>query len=554
MGISLRVSLVLAATIAISPACADTKINKDVDTALQESERVRVLVVTRPDPDLPNGGPAIANPTAYLSARLGQAGAGIQPIGRLPVALAELDRGAIERLRADPNVAMVVRDIPVPPVLFETVPLIRADAFHGRQRFGADTTVVVLDTGIEASHAAFSGSVVAQACFSTAGSTIYRVSSLCPNGLNMSLLPDAAEGCPPQLDECSHGTHVAGIVAGHDMVHAGARFSGVAPRARVLPVQVFSLFDDARVCIGGTPCVLSFTSDQMRALEWVYRYRERFNIAAVNMSLGGGYSDKYCDSTSPLTEIIDRLKYKGVLTVIAAGNSGFYDGVSEPACISGAIAVSAMNKQGAIDVSYSNVAQIVDIVAPGTAVVSSVRHGQFAALTGTSMAAPHVAGAVALMREMHPTLSAFELEEKLKQAGGVVSDPRTGMKLRSLELPLSDPLPAMNTVAAGPDSPPQEASASEPVAVSGSFIVQTPQSGSDPELVKNLNEGCTNVDCTVRRIGERSYAVEVTPKPDLTPDQRRTVTISKESLQSILKGATVYDNKSFAPNMPMTKF
>ena len=71
------------------------------------------------------------------------------------------------------------------------------------------------------------------------------------------------------------------------------------------------------------------------------------------MSLGSGYFDAPCDTTSSLTDIIEKLRSKQVATVVAAGNETFFDGISEPACISQAISVSALKHDGELDVSYS---------------------------------------------------------------------------------------------------------------------------------------------------------------------------------------------------------
>ena len=131
--------------------------------------------------------------------------------------------------------------------------------------------------------------------------------------------------CNLSLVGCDHGTHVAGIAAGQT---SPVGFDGVARGANIIAVQVFSRLHDSTgntPCANAersSPCALSFTSDQMQALEYVYNLRNTLNIAAVNMSLGGGKHTSACDSDA-LKPIIDNLPAAGIATVIAAGNKGY---------------------------------------------------------------------------------------------------------------------------------------------------------------------------------------------------------------------------------------
>ncbi|WP_331303646.1 S8 family peptidase [Methylobacterium oryzae] len=197
---------------------------------------------------------------------------------------------------------------------------------------------------------------------------------------------------------------------------------------------MFTQFTGADECGGRDTCILSFTSDQLRALDWVYKQIDKHKIASVNMSLGSGYHDAPCDRTLALTEMIERLKAKGVATVVAAGNDHYYDGIAEPACISSTISVAAENKLGAIDVAYSNRSPLVHFVAPGTDIVSTVPGGGYKTLSGTSMAAPHVAAAFAAVRSQNPGLTVQQIEAKLVANGSLVEDTTTGVKFRALSL------------------------------------------------------------------------------------------------------------------------
>ena len=529
---------------------AQTKIDPGLTQRLLKGELVKVIIVTRPDPDQPDGGASFSNPAGYVASQLGTSSKNVRPLGQLPAVAAEVKSEDVAILWSDPNVQLVTEDVPVPPALFDSVDMIGANTMHASGVHGSKYGVAVLDTGIDSTHDSLSDSIVAQACFSTASSSVYKVQSLCPNGLDMSLLEGAAEGCPHDVEGCYHGTHVAGIVAGHGMTFDGHQnFEGVAPSAHLVPIQVFTLVNDAYNCApNDPPCILSFTSDQLRALEYVYKRRDDFKIAAVNMSLGGGYEDKYCDSESALTGIIERLKSKGILTVIAAGNNGYYDAVTDPACISSAISVAAMKKDGSLDVSYSDVSPLVDLAAPGTNITSTVFNGGYRALSGTSMAAPHVAGAIALLRERHPKFSALEIEAVLKKSGSTVADPRTGTKL--IKLMLSPPVTQAGVELSSDSAEDREEEgggvAGWPILIgsSGSFIVKSTR--SKDELQANLSKNCPQLDCNVKEIGESQYVIELVPKATLTPGERSKLNVDKASVKEMLGGGDVqvFDNRA----------
>jgi len=275
---------------------------------------------------------------------------------------------------------------------------IEADKLSSKSSVGSGVAVAILDTGVDASHPFLNDKVVAEACFSQLKS--------CPNGQTKMEGRGAGQPC---RGDCSHGTHVAGIVAG-----ISREMQGVAKSANIVSVQVFS------IQMGK---VGSMDSDILSGLEWVFFNHKRYNIKAVNMSLGGGAFPEHCDHMSPFKMMIDLLKEQNVAVIVASGNEYLVDAIALPACISSAISVGSINKDFSIS-DFSNAYRQLDILAPGGDILSSVPGDSYKAMSGTSMAAPHVAGAWALLASLYPDASTLQIESALKRSGKSYQDPR----------------------------------------------------------------------------------------------------------------------------------
>jgi subtilisin family serine protease len=211
--------------------------------------------------------------------------------------------------------------------------------------------------------------------------------------------------------------------------------SGVARGSSVIAIQVFSRFSPAQ-CDGAAPCARSYVSDQVAALEYVYALRMTHDIAAVNLSLGGGRyeSTGTCDSANrALKAAIDNLREAGVATVIAAGNGGYAKALSSPGCISSAVSVGAVTKDDVIP-WWSSSASFLKLLAPGSAIVSSVPGGDYAYMSGTSMATPHVAGAFALLHRRDPSATVDAILARLRDTGRLIGDPRNGRSFPRIAL------------------------------------------------------------------------------------------------------------------------
>jgi Subtilase family/Bacterial Ig-like domain len=262
----------------------------------------------------------------------------------------------------------------------------------------------------------------------------YSIASDCPNGQTTQTGTGAGAPCAYSARGCQHGTHVAGIAAGQ-----GLNSSGVAPNANIMAVQVFHRAtgtDCTNANAKEDPCTLSSVSDTMAGMERVYQLRNTHNFAAVNMSLGSGRFTDHCDSDSRKA-IIDNLKAAGIATVVSAGNEGFADAVGAPACISSAIAVANTTKQDTI-AANSNMDRTVDLLAPGTGINSSVPGGAFDSKSGTSMAAPHVAGAFALHEEKDPSKSVEDILFDLQAKGTRITDTRPGATATKSRINIAD--------------------------------------------------------------------------------------------------------------------
>jgi subtilisin family serine protease len=237
-------------------------------------------------------------------------------------------------------------------------------------RLGAGITVAVLDSGVDRSHRDLAGQVVTQAdCTGPRGCT--------------TKLP---AGTPYW-----HGTHVAGVVAA---AANGKGVVGVAPRARVLDVRVL----DANGS-GDTAMVTA-------GVEWAVRSGAKI----LNLSIGGPGHDP------ALQAAIRRATARGVLVVVAAGNEfdpcARSSAPSYPAAYPETLSVAAATADGS-HAWFSSVNSYVDVAAPGVAVVSDSPGNQVSPAEGTSVAAPQVAGAAALVWNGRPSWTATQVRAEL---------------------------------------------------------------------------------------------------------------------------------------------
>ncbi|GLW79202.1 Subtilase family protein [Actinokineospora globicatena] len=272
------------------------------------------------------------------------------------------------------------------PALDVSVPQIGAPTAWENGYTGRGVTVGVLDTGIDGAHPDLVGKVVETNDFTGTGTA----------------------------DLVGHGTHVAGIIAGTGAASSG-RYRGVAPDADLISGKVCTAIgcQDSAVIAG---------------LEWIAP-----KVRVANLSLGGGYSD----GTDPVSRAVNTLTARyGTLFVASAGNDrslGNPDplaSVTTPAAADSALAVGSVTKEDTTS-PFSprqprkrDYAVKPDIAAPGSDIVSARVPGtpagdtapvdeHYAALSGTSFAAPHVSGAAALLAQRRPGWTADRLKSVL---------------------------------------------------------------------------------------------------------------------------------------------
>jgi subtilisin len=387
----------------------------------------------------------------------------------LPLVVLEVERADLAALASDPRVAALEEDRLAAPLLEVSTGLVGAPAVWAGGQTGAGQTVVVLDTGAEVDHPFLAQGLVDGACFSTTADGQFPSTSLCPDGAEEQYGRDAGANCPAGVYGCDHGTHVAGIVAGEDL--ASGRF-GVAPGADLVSVQVYSRFTGTPCANAGrpSPCALSWTSDQLRALDWVYgTLRQSRSVAAVNVSLGSGAYTPPCDAEYPATnEAIARLREAGIGVVTASGNGGNASKLSAPACLSNAIAVGATRASDTV-ATFSNSAPALALLAPGESIDSSFPGASYGTSSGTSMAAPHVAGAFALLRAAKPGAAVGELLGALADGGRPVTDPRSGLTRPRIQIDAA--LALLASAPPGPPSTPTPSPGEETLAFSAETLV-----------------------------------------------------------------------------------
>jgi serine protease AprX len=332
----------------------------------------------------------------------------------LPLANAhaiDLPNGALATLANESAVARITVDRRVAGAMERTGATTGAAAVRADLGFdGAGVGIAVIDSGVSSWHddlAAAGG------------------------GQRVDRFVDLVDGFETPYDDYGHGTHVAGIIAGNGFDSNGAR-TGIAPGARLVVLKV--LDDEGR----------GYVSDVIAALDYAVAHKDALNIRVVNLSIATPVYESY--HTDPLTLAAKRAVDAGIVVVAAAGNRGrnpdgheAYGGITAPGNAPWVLTVGASSHMGtaarADDTmavfssrgpTAGDISAKPDLVAPGVGIESLSDPGSvyyqsrapyllsgtvptgylpYLSLSGTSMAAPVVSGAIALMLQANPALT-----------------------------------------------------------------------------------------------------------------------------------------------------
>jgi len=278
------------------------------------------------------------------------------------------------------------------------VPLTGADKIWKEQKGRNEVIVAVIDSGIDASHPEFAGQLVP--------------------GWDTTITPSVPGG---NKDGYGHGTHVAGVIAAK---HNDQGIAGIAPDCRLMPVRIFNDFGH------------STSGAAAEAVIWAVDHGAK----VINASWG---------SPMPGQASEDAYQYalqKDVVFVSAVGNSGSNETKYYPGASEGVIGVSATTD---IDTwaSFSTWGDWVDLAAPGKGILSTfplAKGNGYRIMEGTSMAAPIVSAAAALVRSEFPQLTQKQIKERLeKTAKDVIMngvDPYAGSGRVDIFRAVKDPL------------------------------------------------------------------------------------------------------------------
>ena len=335
---------------------------------------------------------------------------------------------------------------------------------HNMGYTGKGTTIAVLDTGLNSSNEQFTGRVIREKCFTSNTTEIQekltiKTKAVCTGGTteSESSLPDISVIDTPDDQALSeafaylHGSHTAGIAAGRD---------GIAPEANIVAVQIFSwgeyvcgVFENT-----GEPVIcyqsVETTQDKWRAYNYILGlHNDGVRIDVVNISYGDntgkvdtGFSS-VCDAERRKdAELFKRMTEAGIIPVAASGNESFNNGVGHPACVSDVFSVGACTKYDEdqnspvyISAFSDHSRELVDILAPGNEIRSAVLYDPeiyklesklvlsniaYAKENGTSMAAPMVSGAFALLKQAVPGRTVDEYKRFLPDISRLDADTR----------------------------------------------------------------------------------------------------------------------------------
>jgi hypothetical protein len=343
------------------PLVNATKVDFEVERALERSDDVKVIVVLRDD----------------MSADISEKINITHTYNEINTIAGEVTAENLEELQNNDAVKKIMLDKVFHITLNTSRDVISSSDTWSKQVNGINLTgegvgICIIDTGIDTDHEAFAGKIVNQSCFCSV--TDNGAGGCCPN--NASTDSSAEDD-----STSSHGSHVAGIAAGNGST------KGVAPDAHIVAVKVCNSNGD---CSG---------SDILSGINHCVNVSKAYNVSVISISIGdnGQYNTQAACPTT-FDAAINTAAGVGITTTISSGNNGHAAGISSPACSANATSVGSTTKTDGLS-SFTNRGALLDVLTPGSSIVSATKNGGYGSLSGTSMSAPHAAGAAAIVTQ-----------------------------------------------------------------------------------------------------------------------------------------------------------
>lgn len=304
----------------------------------------------------------------------------------------DMSINSILELTGDPDVDFISYDSKVFAVMDIAREAIGADLVTNTGYTGKNVTVAIIDTGISP-----------------------HVDLIYPTNRIVGF-KDFVNNETKAYDDNGHGTHCAGILAGSGYASKG-KYKGIAPEANILSIKV--LDDNGN----------GNTSDILSTVQWILDKKEVYKTRIINFSLGAIAQNR--ERRDPLVKAANKAIDNGLIVVAAVGNSGpLRNTILAPATSRHVISVGALDDKRTPDLSDDVIAEFSsrgptldrikkpDLIAPGVNIMSlsNTNHTGYTNLSGTSMSAPMVSGAAALLLNENPDYNHYDIKRKLLNA------------------------------------------------------------------------------------------------------------------------------------------
>lgn len=303
----------------------------------------------------------------------------------------EMNIQNINNFKSNPNLDFICYDFPIHTAMNVAGKTIKSNLVNDLGYTGKGIVVATIDTGI-----------------TTHRDLIY------PNKKILGF-KDILKNKTKPYDDNGHGTHIAGIICGSGISSRG-KYRGVAPDANIVAVKALDQEGNGKI------------SDILSAIQWVIYSKDIYNTKILNLSLGT--TAQYRERSDPLVKAANSAIDHGLIVIAAVGNNGPKQRtILSPASSRRVISVGAIDDKRTIDTTDDTIASFSsrgptkdriakpDLLAPGVNITScsSKDYTGYSALSGTSMAAPVVSGAVALLLEKIPNITHSEVKRMLTQ-------------------------------------------------------------------------------------------------------------------------------------------